>query len=525
MDAYIFQFTKKLNSTLQPNVSILTPYSVQLKGACTILNPVIEVFLDPNTEYTDLVKRNYAYIPDFGRYYYINNWTLDGALAVASLETDPLASFKTDILNSSQYVLRSSVMSQGAIVDNKYPILTSAPTISFSKRANPLQPGISDYGCFVVGILNDQATFGGLEYYVFSYTGFMLFRRNLFNLATQWGSDTTIVAGLKKAITDPFQYVCSCIWLPYSIADFVNRGLATQVSGVNVGYDVISMTAYVYDISVLNIQFTNVVSLTVPKHPQATTRGSYLNTAPYTRYFLSFYPFCGMIELDTSWLTGSNYLFLVYTVDLRSGKGILSICSSYSGTSYADWAPESPLRVIEAQIGVEIPLTNVYTALPASLGELAFNTAVASVEQFGGFMQMGKKIAASAANLMTSAMSLPETLQNAVSKNIGAEPFQIGDVAKLATNVAAMNSKAEISGSQGTISLNSRMPLQLYGVFYYVADEDNSKFGRPLCQSVTLSALTGFVQCDNPHITLPAYAMPSEVAEIENYLSAGLYIE
>ena len=526
MDVYLLQYAKKLNSTMQPNLSILTPNDCKLKAPCSVLAPVIELYSIDITVYENVIKANYAYIAEFERYYYIKNWTFNDNILIASLEVDPLATYKTQIQSSTQYVLRSSAMSNGAIVDAKYPILTSMPQTLVSTLNNPLQPSLTDYGVFVVGILNDQVTFGGLEYYVFSYLSFVIFRQNLFNLATQWGSDTSVVAGIKKAITDPFQYVASIMWLPYSVADFVTRGFATQTTGVSIGYDTISMTAYYITTDHLNVEFTNLVTPTIPKHPLAATRGSYLNCAPYSRYYLSFYPFCGLIEIDSAKLVGATYLDLVYTVDLRTGKGVLSICTSYSGTSYADWKPVTPIQVIEAQIGVNIPLTNVYTALPTSLGQMVMNAGIAAADKFGGFVEVGKKITANVADVINDA--IPENLQRFIggnNNNIGAEPFNMDDLAKIASSAAAMNSTAEIKGSQGTISLNSRMPLQLWGKFYYVADEDNSKFGRPLCQSVSLSNLTGFVQCAEPRITLPSYAFPAEVAEIENYLASGLYIE
>ena len=58
----------------------------------------------------------------------------------------------------------------------------------------------------------------------------------LFNLTTQWADGGTDLAdGLKKAITDPMQYLVSCMWYPYSVNDFVDRGLVSAVTGITVG--------------------------------------------------------------------------------------------------------------------------------------------------------------------------------------------------------------------------------------------------------------------------------------------------
>lgn len=64
-----------------------------LRDSCSLIEPVI------NIENNNVVRFNYAYIPDFQRYYFVkeitnlrkNIWTLE-------LEVDPLMSFKGDLL-------------------------------------------------------------------------------------------------------------------------------------------------------------------------------------------------------------------------------------------------------------------------------------------------------------------------------------------------------------------------------------------------------------------------------------------
>ena len=64
-----------------------------LRDSCSLIEPVI------NIESSNVLRFNYAYIPDFQRYYFVkeiinlrkNIWTLE-------LEVDPLMSFKGDIL-------------------------------------------------------------------------------------------------------------------------------------------------------------------------------------------------------------------------------------------------------------------------------------------------------------------------------------------------------------------------------------------------------------------------------------------
>ena len=528
MDVYFTTFLKRQNSTAVPTFSA-DANECRLKAPCSVLHPVLELYAVDITVYESVIRTNYAYIPEFHRYYHISNWSFDDNLLICTLEVDVLATYKTAIKGSTQYVLRSSMQYDVNVPDAKYPIKTTAPTRSLGSIQNPLQPAASDYGCFVVGILNNrQSLTGCITYYVMSYLVFMTFCGSLFTLQTNWGSsDTSVSDGVKKALTDPFQYITSVLWLPYSTYDFNSRGYTQTIqSAIPVGYDNVGITgtAYEFDPAILNVEFTNKVTFTIPKHPQRLARGEYLNVSPYSHYYLSFYPFCGEIELDSMALQGKTELSLIYTVDLRTGKGILSICTDYAGNDYTTWLANAPFRVIEAQIGVSIPLASIHTVLPTSLGQMA-RAAATGVTGFGGFKEMTLKLSSTFAKWIGGTIGLDEGAMAAVYDEIGAEPYDKGDVTDIATNAAAASSTAELIGSQGTISFNSRMPLQFWGMFYTVADEGNLVYGKPLCQYLPLTNFTGFVQCGNPHINAPVGAYKSEVAAIEQYLSTGVILD
>lgn len=80
----------KINKTLtQP-----LPLSGTLRDETSIINPVI------NFEHENLAGYNYAYIPDFNRYYFISEITsVRTGLWRVSMSVDVLESFKTQIMN------------------------------------------------------------------------------------------------------------------------------------------------------------------------------------------------------------------------------------------------------------------------------------------------------------------------------------------------------------------------------------------------------------------------------------------
>lgn len=527
-DVYLMNFQKNVNSTAQPNITGLTPTSVKLKSPCSVLQPVIELSWQPSSQAT-LAQVNYVYIPDFSRYYFVVKTVFNGTLADIYLKVDALASWKTAITGTSQYVLRSASNWNGAIKDTQYPLKAVLPDHSGvygTQNPNPFQPsGNNTLGSFVVGVIQKGCPFGTVSYYVMSQLVFLDFMLKLFNLPTHWGNDGSDLAdGLKKAITDPMQYVVSAYWYPYSVNDFVSWGLVTATTSVTVGYDTFSLGASAYSFNTaVNLEHTDVESFTIPEHPQAASRGSYMNFEPFSRYYLSFYPFAPLVELDSTQVGGAGTIYAVYTIDFRSGRGICSICTQYNGSPIT---PKSPIRVFEAQVGVSLPVATIHTELQ-SLSEYGTNAAIAAVNEFGGFQQTEKKLVNTLSNKVMGALASltgSEDLRNAVEDaETRMDTISLGDLSKIATNAAAMKSTCEMFGTQGTISMFYRMPVAAWGNFYYAADDNAVIFGRPLCAVASLATLSGFTQCATPRIFASGMHLEEQI-EIQNKMAEGFFL-
>lgn len=94
-------FLKLYNNTSEKNAitkTLTNELSLEgkLRGECTIKNPVIDIASTGN-----IPSYNFAYIPEFDRYYFIDNISSirTGIWSIA-MTCDVLMSFKTDILNS-----------------------------------------------------------------------------------------------------------------------------------------------------------------------------------------------------------------------------------------------------------------------------------------------------------------------------------------------------------------------------------------------------------------------------------------
>jgi len=538
-----FNFTKKLNSTGQPpiNTPNVTFNNVVLKAPTNVMKPILELAGVTWTNAKNYTYLNYAYIEDFRRFYWVHNWHFVNAKLICDLEVDVLATYKAQFEASSQFVLRSASHFDGNIVDTKYPVKAQEPTITPGYFAyNPLLPPANADGVVVVGIVNKSGSITGCVcYYVMGIYAFSELCDKLFSLSTQWGTGGTDIAdGIKKAITDPFQYFVSAVWLPYTVADFTNRQLAVQTTGIYCGYDVIQLSNQAYQfLDKIEISFTNKIRFSLPYHPQSAARGNYMNFAPYSRYYLSFYPFTALSELDGSSFGGGDFLYCIYTVDLRTGKGICSICKDYVGsdeTYFTDLQPSQIVRSYEAQIGVNIPIAAIHTALPQSIAAIvpmAVTGAATAVQQSGGFIQTLKKVWATSSNAVADLIGASESEKQAAFDVIGAQPFNAGDVSKIAEGAFAAKSTCEINGSQGTMSFNPHMPIAFWGEFVQATDDAPALYGRPLCKYRRIvpadgnDPMTGYICCDNPVIAAPSGAYPSEIAEIENQLATGLFLE
>lgn len=74
------------------------------RGECLdVRNPIIQIKV---SDFTSVVKYNYCHIEDLKRYYYIDDISAENGIVIIKCRVDVLNSFKTDILKSTQYVMR-----------------------------------------------------------------------------------------------------------------------------------------------------------------------------------------------------------------------------------------------------------------------------------------------------------------------------------------------------------------------------------------------------------------------------------
>lgn len=453
-----YSFAKKLNSTKTPTGNG-TSYECYLKEPCDMLNPVIGLKVNSP------IAWNYCEIHAFRRYYFVREWSFVSGIWYATLIVDALASWKAEIGNSSQYVLRSSNTWDSLIMDNFYPMngtITHQQTTAENQWSSALNAG-----SYIVGIVNsDVNNQGAISYYSFTDAQFKKLCGYLLGDPSTYLAIDEISDNLQKALFNPLQYIVSCKWFPFSVT-------GVKITALKFGWWEFS-NCECYRLTSTNKIFT--YNFDIPKHPQALLRGNFCNLSPYSKYTL-FFQCWGMIPLDNSFLATTAGLNCSTNVDLVSGVGILRILSK-EATEIAQYP---------ANVGVDIQLAQVNNN-PLQIGVTAVNT-VANITSsfFGGLSSVAQSVA------------------NGIS------------------NVAdATRPQLQISGANGSTIAFLFGPT-LTAEFFNIVEEDVSDHGKPLCSKVQLKTIPGYILCEDAHISISSTII--EQNEIIRYMTEGLYYE
>ena len=551
----LYKHNKKVNSTSQPAQGAGTITAmINIKEASNLFSPTL-VFTTDIFQSGDTIQNpmeyNYCYIPDFKRYYFIKQWSWILGRWECRLEVDVLASFKTEIGNSTMYVLRSASKANGDVVETKYPVKKW-----ISHRINTLTPaGVSPWstnirnasiseGFYSVGIANnDINAVGSVSYYAFSCSALRGLMTVMYS-SPNWldVTDAGISNDLQKMLLNPLQYIVSCTWIPVG---FNTSGL-TGISSIPVGWWSITLPSgeYAYRISSGNIVIIKDWYFPLGHHPQRTSRDlQWLNLAPYTEVSLSFPPF-GMIPIDTLRLTDSDGIGTAFWIDTLTGKCTLHIMrATYEN---GQWTPQEEIYQTVAQLGVPMALAQMAVDM-STLGnssQLIGGAALGAVSGTG-VKKLAGKGASALGNALSRAVSnqrvqdilanhprlnnMVSSLQTSLSTTAA---YDTGDslidtvketAADVGNALIAAMGQCSSSGATGSFGMLA-YPPELIEYFQYVVDMDPVHNGYPLCEMTQINTLSGFILVGNAD-EFTANCMAVERQAVIQYLEGGFYYE
>lgn len=461
--AYTVSFgscTKRVNSTSQTYTEVVSA-SCLLKESTDILRPTFS--LSAQIIGDALLTCNYMYVAAFGRYYWITGIQFIHGSWYVSGDVDVLASYKTEIGNTTAYVLRAASEYDEFLPDNHYALENTPYALNDWKAT-----GLDTTGCVVLTVLGNDGSDTECFYIVktsdWTKIYSLLYTSNFLNdYNTFW---LNIAQDIYNSVINPGDYISSALWLPISYSDIsVSEShvyIAKTDTGVmgkkiNPGF----LLAY------------KSITLTAPDHPQEATNGGWMrgNICCKDQIFLPGY---GSMSLDSDVISAMaiRTITVQYAVDC---SGALSYNVSYGGIyNYCT--------------------TNIGT--PCGFGDLRPDVS-----------QAISSVGAVAANA------------------IGTNP--LGFIHSIADTVAAMAPKVERISTGGSRTLPSVMPYIILTSTMYCMPSDAMNpagCGRPLGKTRQISTLSGYVLCSGD-VSVSCAGTSEEHDRINNFLTGGFYYE
>lgn len=525
----LYKFNKKTNSTKRPPANGGTLYQCSMKTSSSIISPVIDIKYPAN----QVPDFNYAYIDSFKRYYYITDVTYSIGIWTLSLSVDVLATYRPDILNSTQYVLRSASNYDGTLTDGLYqPKLSGyydkcayAEYDGITMAGVPYPNGVrytnitgsqsgftSNYfnitlsqGDFVIGVVGNNTT--GVDYYCMGYSTFKEFIQKVCNLVP--ANMTDVSSGVANAIYNPLQYITMVRWYP-EVASFV---LGTSVSTLYIGADAVTVSGSIFpmDMSAVPEYW---IELDIPRHPKASDY-PYMNLSPFSEYNLYFQPF-GNIPIDATKIEGEDDLYITWSIDYATGISHLRV----RPYSHLEADPSVIVDTI-SEYGVTIPLSSLVMDVKTGLGLATVNWLRDKVEGY-----VADQWKAPAVRRQAGSDNRP-TLDASASRNI---PEKDTDNTSLLDTIincigGAMGQVKSVGTSGSFLSYNSGKPY-IYAFFYDTTDQYPELFGRPCCKKLVLSTLSGYCLCQNATVNFNTlYPNEREKSAVLSMLNTGIFIE
>lgn len=480
------QFSKRENSTKRPAQETFTFYDGVFKLQSGVLSPTLLLTLQgADGRPLNPANWNYAYIPEFKRYYYVKEWVTNNGQWAVFLAVDVMATYKEFIGTSTQYVLRAASAHDGRVVDTRYPALNYVTTTSVSKNSGMSAEG----GSYILGVINGTVgRTGSVSYYVMTSEEIA----HIMNwLLTQGNYQFT--DDLAFAILNPISYIVSCVYIPFKVP-------AANVDAIKVGFWTVEGATGRALIS--PSQGLGNVVLEIADHPQVD-RGVYLNKNPFTRVTLSCKPFAN-IPIDMFKVSG-NTINCHIDCDVTNGLGTLSV---YSGGNL--------LGIYYAQIGVSLAMAQ--GASNAFVGTANTMLVQSNDPQIAQFEKAVEDTQAKFPDYNVPTSSGLSSVGNAGA----AIMTSAATITGIGNAIKSLMPQLQVTGSQGFFG-NIDELMTLYIEYIHIVDEDNDDLGRPLMQKRVINTLSGYILVNDADLAIDGYA--GELAAVKSYMNGGFFYE
>lgn len=484
-------FAKRRNSTKQPS-TLSDVRTVTLKEATSQDRPI---FICTGNNF------NYNYCLWDGKYYFI-----DEIISLRNNEIeihcimDPLATYKAEILASTQFVSYSSQLGSSWLVDNRIPLLASETVSVETANVTALDP--SGEGFYVLSVVGYDSsamydlTLTKLRDVVHSISNWQTAGiQNAQAYITTTVQEAEAISNIGKALVETGfagnaysqapSCIRSCIWVPFAYA--VHDGTDTIFLGnFDTGVQAKKLSAK---------PTFNSFSINIPWQHSDWRR----KTCEEVYLYL---PLIGMVNLASDEIINVSSLTIKWSCTASDGVLCYEVLagSQVIGTYSTNAAVNYPVGINQQ----------------ASAGEI-FQTYLSGVSKT---VSAGMETAKASASL------------NPVSSGLG---VAAGAVNTAFTGVQALYDILNIHNTShasciGSLGGGAGLGLDTDAICFTVSHDTiinpsdmQATMGLPTMKPISLSTLTGFCQCANAHVEAPATA--GELDAIDTMLNSGFYIE
>lgn len=533
VNADFYKFSKRKNSTKQPT-GTGTTYSVDLKSGTSLLAPTLLL--------NNSGKPDFNYCIFMGFYYFVQDIiSVRNDLWEVYLVVDPLATAKSAITGSTQYVAYSSHKTSTWLADTRIPLQQNTIT----NYATALTGILSTIGTYVLTVVGES----GCSTY---YTQNESLLTQLLNSIATWESD-----GITSAIQNIQTQSATAGWGTHYVVDQKNtveeqlqEGFQTLVDEVRSAIGELADTAA----SVMD-SLNTVISTVEQAAVEAGFVGNAYANAPQCIRSCIWVPFdyalapagsgASPIKLGT-FDTGVN-------MPSTSGKAVSDSTSVSIPWTYSDWR-----RGICEDVYLYLPLVGMVQLSGDSITHVSSLTIEWSATYTDGVIcykvKAGNEVIGSyggqcAANYplgiaqQASAGELAQAVIAGAEKSVSGliqstiSPISAaGAIGGFAMNVAIAGYNIEnvkksthiscVGGVGGGAGIGLGRDIVCYTVAHpTVINPDDMKdtMGLPTMAPMSLATLTGYCECVNAHLEAD---LPEPMLEaIDTYMNSGFFIE
>lgn len=472
-------FSKRKNSTKVPGEGdSFTTKTCVLKDNTGIESPILTLSSSP-------AGTSYAYIPDFNRYYFINNVTFQNGTYDLSLTSDPLATHRSEIGDYQGFILRSE--------DNTFynPKLTDPVNVPVGeithnvdsteiKKNNSALFNTSGNCTFILTVMGEPPQVGaaGDNGLARSYA---LTASELTTLGLRLLNPTYWQAMINQ-FTNPMDALISCFAIPIS-SGFMSTSTETmKIGDQDMLTDAKLIIGRFIDVSG-DVSYVNAMPLTYANN--------YLVRPPYATYCL-YLPFYGTVAIDANVLLEDAKITYDLHIDICTGDLVYYI-NSASGTKIGQYS---------GNCSTQVPVGSQQISNPLGLaGGLV--TAIGGAGIGIGTLAAGGGFAAAAAGLGAFAAGAGTMLKSA----------------ELHTQTNGSSSSALGIKGGDNIEVHSFIANPTYQ-----PEEVKSVCGLMTHKIAYAKDHAGFLQFLNASIDIET-DVASDIDEINHYMNSGFFYE